>query len=462
MGWSVGWCALGEGDATGDALIEALGDAFDFHRLSDQQVKHDRQACDLLVVAAFDGGWARACRLIDEVGREGSCPILLAGEIEPSDASVRILEGLESGAVDFVDVRASAAEVKARIDRILRPPPTDDTDWVLVQRLKQKLGISQFVGHSPVFMDAVKKIPRFARADCTVLLRGETGTGKDLFARAIHYVGRRSGGPYVPFNCGAVPIDLIENELFGHERSAYTGADKAHDGLIQAAEGGTLFLDEVDALPPSAQVKLLRFLQQKEYRRLGSAETRTADVRVIAATNGDPDAAIRAGRLRQDFFYRLNVLPLGLPALRDRTGDVVVLAEHFVRQASRRHGHAESRLTPAARMALETYDWPGNVRELEYVVERAVVLSGGGGVLGAEAFFDHDAAQADAGEVVPSFRVAKSRAVDQFEKRYIEQQLAVHGGNISQAARASAKNRRAFWELIRKHGIDADRFRVSV
>jgi len=327
----------------------------------------------------------------------------------------------------------------------------------MAQRLKETLGLKRLIGESPAFVEQIQKLPAVARCDAGVLISGETGTGKELIARAIHYLSPRARGPFVPVNSGAIPLDLVENELFGHERAAFTGAHAAQPGLIEQADGGTLFLDEVDSLPPLAQVKLLRFLQEKELRRLGSTRTRKCDVRVIAATNAEVEAALAEGKIRRDLYYRLNVIPVPLPPLRERRKDIPLLALHFLHRYAGELGQPCRAFTPGAMQALQDYGWPGNVRELEHVVERAVVLAGDREEidLGALDVPRPDSRPADP----PSFQEAKARAIARFERGYLEELLATFGGNITRAARAAQKNRRAFWELIRKHDIDARRFR---
>ena len=210
----------------------------------------------------------------------------------------------------------------AHILYVLRhPKPSDTDDTRLLQTLKEKIGLSHIIGESPVFLAELQKIPRIARTNAKVLISGDTGTGKEVFARAIHYLSLRTSYPFVPVNCGAIPVDIIENELFGHARGAFTSATSDQAGVIQEAEGGTLFLDEIDSLPLLAQVKLLRFLQEHQYRPLGSAKSRHADVRVIAATNIDLEAAIETGEFRRDLYYRLNTIPLHLAPLRERSED---------------------------------------------------------------------------------------------------------------------------------------------
>jgi two-component system, NtrC family, response regulator GlrR len=267
----------------------------------------------------------------------------------------------------------------------------------------------------------------------------------------------RSTGPFVPVNCGAIPFDLVENELFGHERGAFTGASTAKPGLIQEAEGGTLFLDEIDCLPLTAQVKLLRFLQEKEYRRLGSAKVLHADVRVIAASNTPFEEAVRTGKMRQDLYYRLHVFSLALPPLRERRQDIPHLARHFVRKYSAEFRDQPIELLPQSIQKLIFYDWPGNVRELEHTIERAVMFCETRG-LGPEHIILPLNKSPQPGE---SFQQAKAKVIEQFERDYIHSLLVSYQGNISKAAQAARKNRRAFWELIRKYQMNARSFKTG-
>jgi len=316
---------------------------------------------------------------------------------------------------------------------------------------KQRFGLKQFIGRSASFLEAIQCLPRYAGCNAAVFITGETGTGKEMAARAIHYLGCRAGQPFVPVNCGAIPGELVENELFGHERGAFTGATTATRGLVAEADRGTLFLDEVDALPQQTQVKFLRFLQEREYRPLGSRKTLRADVRIIAAANSDLQGAGRNGRFRADLFFRLNVLPLNLPPLRRRKDDIPALAAHFAVRYAEEFEVPQKALSPCALEKLAAYDWPGNVRELENIIQRAVVLAEGAEILAA----DIGLPQGDDPPVLKSFKTLKAEMVAAFERDYLRQLLAVHNGNITHAAQAARKNRRAFWQLLRKHKISA-------
>lgn len=317
------------------------------------------------------------------------------------------------------------------------------------------------IGTSPCFLQVKGKIPLLSRSKSTVLISGETGTGKELFARAIHYSSERRGKPFVPVNCAALPDHLVENELFGHSKGAFTGALVEKHGLFHEADGGTLFLDEINSLNMAAQSKLLRVLQDQEFRPLGSTKSRTADVKIVAATNTDLRYLVEARQFREDLFYRLNVLSVVLPALRSRKDDIPGLARHFAAHAADEFGKGMVRLSPDAITALINYDWPGNIRELQGVVHRAVAMAMTD-IIGARDLdlpdqqgripvmvLVPDMTVTDAG----GFQAMKVKAVDEFERAYLSQILSVHQGNVSKAARAAQKERRAFQRLLQKHGL---------
>lgn len=314
------------------------------------------------------------------------------------------------------------------------------------------------VGQSPAFLSVLQLIRKIARHEVPVLLRGETGTGKEVVARAVHCLGPRRDRLFVAVNCGALPDYLVENELFGHERGAYTDAKDAQAGLIAQAHGGTLFLDEVELLSPKAQGSLLRFLQNQVYQPLGGRCSKQADVRLIAATNADLPALIARREFRQDLWFRLQVMSLALPPLRERRGDVEQLAQHFLSQYSARYQQPAKTLHPATLTWMNSYAWPGNVRELENFVHRLFLLSEGPFVcLPANAL----ACEGDpSGEALlsscyqQSFSEAKAQAIAEFEKRYLEWLMAECRGNISLAARRAVKERRALGKLLAKYRID--------
>lgn len=363
-----------------------------------------------------------------------------------------MLKLLELGATDFISPPFSPLSVLPRTWRLLEQAHGRDD---LKRSLRQKFGLKHMVGESPLFLAEINRIPLIARTDVTVLILGETGTGKELFARAIHYLGPRASQPFVPVNCGAIPAELAENELFGHERGAYTGASSSKTGLVSEANGGTLFLDEIDCLPLMTQVKLLRFIQEKEYRPLGSTQMHRADLRIVAASNSDLRAAVKDGKVRQDLYYRLNVVRFTLPPLRDRREDIPLLAQRFLTRYASELDKRFAGLSEDAVQVLLAYDWPGNVRELEHVIERAAVLSEGPMILHSDILLESAAVEHEC-----SFQEAKARMIDQFEKTYISGVLVANEGNITKAARAARKNRRAFFELMRKHNLQGRSFKA--
>ena len=362
---------------------------------------------------------------------------------------------LAAGIHDFVSLPLQPNELLARMRRVL--------GLVCVDARTVRPGVhprfQDFIGSHPSFMAQLTKLPTLAGCDASVLVLGETGTGKEVCAQAIHYLSVRASRPWVAINCGAMPTELVENELFGHVKGAYTTAHAPRSGLVREAEGGTLFLDDVDCLPLSAQVKLLRFVQEREYRAVGSNQVQHADVRIIAAGNLRLPQMVMRGEFRQDLYFRLNVLTLDMPSLRERADDIPALAAHFVRRFSERHGRCVLTFAPAAIEKLMGYDWPGNVRELQHAIERAVLLARGP-VLSADDV-EIGVATTHGAAAAATFRAAKAHVVRQFERGYIERLLASCGGNVTQAAQQAGKNRRAFFELMRKHEISASGFRAE-
>jgi DNA-binding NtrC family response regulator len=361
-----------------------------------------------------------------------------------------IVELLDHGVSDFVIYPFRREDVLARALRLVNRSRSFDT----AQRLTEKLAKSHMIGESDSLKALVKSLPNVARCDAAVLISGETGTGKELCARSLHYLSPRTNMPFVPVNCGAIPVELVENEFFGHERGAYTNAWTSEHGLIYESDGGTLFLDEIDCLPLQAQVKLLRFLQEKEYRPVGSRKRRYADVRVIAALNVEPEVAVESGKLRKDLYYRLNVIEFRLPPLRERREDIPELVVHFIEKYSAEFKKKCDGVSSEALSSLILYAWPGNIRELEHVIQRALVLSEHNLIGRTDLLIPQST------ETVPqSFSATKAVVIENFERAYILKLLRLYNGNITRAAEAAHKHRRAFWQLIRKHQIDARNFK---
>jgi two-component system response regulator GlrR len=317
------------------------------------------------------------------------------------------------------------------------------------------------VGRSAAFRRVERLIRKIADYDTAVLIEGETGTGKELAARSVHYLSARRGMPFVPVNCGAIPDSLVENELFGHRRGAFTGASDTRQGLIAQAQGGTLFLDEIDALSPKAQVTLLRFMQDQEYRPLGSAHAECGNVRVIAASNANLLKLAETGEFRSDLLFRLKVLSVELPPVRERQGDVELLAQHYLQKFSQQYGKPAKSLHLDTLAWMNKYDWPGNVRELEHLIHREFLLSDGPTIhlhcesrdIDRRKRPDRRGVNLEAG-----FGVAKTQAIVQFEKRFLKQLLFLSDGNVTRAAKLAGKERRALGKLLKKHGLEKSEY----
>jgi len=405
-----------------------------------------------VVFTVMPGSLHETAKLLKSTRQAASnLPIIVVLETCEPD---QVVELLTAGAADFVTLPLRAPDVLTRALKWIRPTPNDERAG---QLNAAHPGFKKVIGQSPVFLDQLRRIPMIAKCDANVLIAGETGTGKELYARAIHYGSTRVGRPFMPVNCGAIPAELVENELFGHERGAYTSATTLQAGLIEEANGGTLFLDEIDCLPVFAQVKLLRFLQEKEYRPLGSTKIRRADVRIIAASNLNLEEAVANGKMRQDLYYRLNIISLILPPLRERREDIPLLARHFLARYSSELDKEVTDFSHEAMHALMVHHWPGNVRELEHVIERAIVLCEGS-VLESR---DLVISPAVKNGTQQSLQEAKAKEIARFERDYIQGLLSACKGNITRAAQVAKKNRRAFWQLIQKHQIDVAQFKTS-
>lgn len=468
---------LGNASAERRAVRAALADCRQLHVLPDGYLQSALRSADGIVLVPGRDGVDAVIECIATIRRERPrLPIVVtmrdAGEFE-------LQAVIRAGVSDFVSLPASGAEWTARLLRASVDAVPARPDFAEAGGAANDTGAAEpppsirgFIYASPACAAVATRLPLLAGCDASVLIVGETGTGKEVCAQAIHYLSKRADRPWVAVNCGAIPVDLVENELFGHVKGAYTHAHAAGTGLVREAEGGTLFLDDVDCLPLSAQAKLLRFLQEREYRPVGSNTVHRADLRVIAASNCNLCALSHSGGFRQDLYYRLNVLNLNLPPLRQRRDDIALLARHFSAHFSREFGRPYGRcgpaFAPAAMERLLSHDWPGNVRELRHVIERAVLLARGPMLTrediqidgaAVEDFADPAAACAAEPERA-SFRSAKQRVVDDFERGYVERLLAAHGGNVTRAALAAKKDRRAFFELMRKHRIEPQRFRL--
>ena len=322
-------------------------------------------------------------------------------------------------------------------------------------------GFAGIIGRSPIMLEVFRLVETVCRTNSTVLISGESGTGKELVARAMHTLSLRRDRPFVAVNCGAMPEALLESELFGHVRGAFTGADKDKKGLLEAADGGTVFLDEIGEMPSTMQVKLLRVLQERKYRRVGGTEEASSNIRVIAATNRDLPKRVSEGKFREDLFYRLNVIPVEMPALRERVDDIPLIAEHFLAKYTREMDKAIDGFSPEVLSALRAYTWPGNVRELENMVERAVALESGRIIQfatlpenlreGRPATSRSGDRPDAAGETGDGFSL--ERHLQHIERSHLERALEREGGVQTKAAATLGLSFRQFRYLMRKHGL---------
>ena len=357
----------------------------------------------------------------------------------------------------FLRVVASMISQAVRIHRLLEAERQKlvSENAQLRQELLQRYDFSNMVGASGPMRQLYEEMARVAATATTVLVRGESGTGKELIAQAIHHHSTRAKKPLIKVNCAALPETLVESELFGHERGAFTGAESRKKGRFELANGGTIFLDEIGELSPAIQVKLLRVLQEREFERVGGTEPVRVDVRVIAATNRDLERALAEGTFREDLYYRLNVFPIFIPPLRERKSDVLPLADFFVEKYAREHGKSIKRISTPAIDCLASYHWPGNVRELENTMERAVLLADGEVIHGHHLPPTLQTAEVS-GTVV---NTSLAGAVGSFERSLIEDALKTTRGNRSRAARLLGSTERVINYKVKKYGIDPARLR---
>ncbi len=350
------------------------------------------------------------------------------------------VEAMKEGADDFLTKPIDLDQLELRVKKVLetRRLKTEVAD--LHRQLDERYGLENITGESPAMKLVFGRIRQAAPSDATVLISGPSGTGKELVAHAIHRLSNRSKGPFVAVECAALPETLLESELFGHEKGAFTGAVARRIGRFEAANGGTIFLDEISKISPAIQVKLLRVLESRTFQRVGSSDTIKTDIRLVAATNRDLAEFVAEGKFREDLFYRLNVVDIRLPALRERSGDVALLAARFIREFSEANGGKVTGITPAALKILEGYSWPGNVRELRNTIEKMVVLSQGG---------ELDVADVpDEMRVSPAPVLPAGGTLGETEKARILAGLKEAGGNRSRAAQILGISRRTLYRKL--------------
>jgi len=375
----------------------------------------------------------------------------------------RAVEAVKAGADDFIAKGFAMEELKLRLEKLLEQKRLREENRQLAenynhlrQELESRYRFEQIIGNSKAVRDLLQLLSRVVDdRDTTVLLQGESGTGKELVARAIHYNGPRQGKPFVVVNCAALPEHLLESELFGYEKGAFTGALRGKPGKFEIAEGGTIFLDEIGEVSPKVQVELLRFTQNHTFERVGGNQPITVDIRLIAAANKRLDEEVAQGRFRADLFYRLNVIPIYVPPLRDRKEDIPLLVNHFVEKFSREKGR-EIHFSPEALSRLEKFHWPGNVRELENLVERLVVTAPQATILPTDLppeIFGHSEKE---GFDAAMSQHSLQEACDEFEKLFLLRHLEKHHWNITEVAQALGERRDTLSRKIKRYGLKAE------
>jgi two-component system response regulator HydG len=438
-------------DSARQMVKRALGRSyavFDFASVAEALPALDRARFDAIVtdlrMPGIDGieGLRRFKAKVPEI------PVILVTAFATVETAV---EAMKAGAFDYLKKPFEPEELEIVVGRAVEHARVRRENAQLRSALSGEFSVGGIVGKSQAMKDVVSILERIAPSNVPILIEGESGTGKDLLARAAHAMSARATGPYVALNMSAIPENLAESELFGHEKGAFTGADQARPGFFAEAEGGTLFLDEVGLLPPALQPKLLRVLQDGEYIPVGSRKPRRADVRVVAATNEDLQRSVKEGRFREDLWFRLRVVPLRLPPLRERREDVPLLVDHFVRKHALRLSRPPLLPDADAMRALLDHSWPGNIRELEHAIERGLLLARGDAVTLADlppelAQPAHDAA---AGGSEGRYR----RARDAWERKFFEDLLREAGGSVARAAELAGIHRSTLYEKLTRYGL---------
>jgi DNA-binding NtrC family response regulator len=373
------------------------------------------------------------------------------------------VEAIQKGAYDYITKPFQQQRIVLTIDKVMKWQEVIGENLALREALAEEGVFSSMIGSTPVMMEIFERIRQVAPTMATVLITGASGTGKELIAKAIHKHSLRQKKKFITVNCTTIPENVIESELFGHIKGAFTGAWKDKKGLVEEAHEGTLFLDEIGDLSPGLQTKLLRLLQEGEYKPVGSEVTRRADLRFIAATNHDLKGEIKENRFREDLFYRLNVLHFYLPPLKERKQDIPVLSTHFLKKYTRLYQKDVLDISPAAMQVLMLHDFPGNIRELENIIERAVILSRANSLTTNDLALDNEQADflqdADQDAYHLTFKEAKDKMVHMFHRNYIQALLSQSNGNISRAAQTAGIQRQYLHRLMKETGIDAADFK---
>ncbi len=375
------------------------------------------------------------------------------------------VQAMKNGAYDFIAKPFDQDALLVRLQKAMERSCLKKENVRLQNECRHSYGLKGLVGKSTQMQRVYEKIKMVAKTDLTVLITGESGTGKDVTARAIHALSPRQNKPFVAVNCPTVPEHILESELFGYRKGAFTHATQNKIGLFQEADGGSIFLDEIGDITPTIQTKLLRVLQEKEIKPLGDTKSQRVDVRIIASTNRDLRQKINDGQFREDFFYRLNVLPIELPALRAHTDDIALIADHLLKKHCRKLKQPLKRLAPDLLDRFCRHYWEGNVRELENAIMRGILFSSGAHISIQDVGLADTGNRPAAPETEPTdqlvYKDAKEMVLKQFNTRYIHHWLAAHNGNVTQAAKSCGLERQALQQIMRRYHITADAFRQS-
>jgi DNA-binding NtrC family response regulator len=376
--------------------------------------------------------------------KDADIPVIMITAFATVDMSI---QALRKGAYDMLTKPFEPDELLFRVRNALKHNQLLSENEQLRQELAGKFNFDKIIGTSTILQQLLEKVKKVAVRDTSALITGESGTGKELIAQAIHYNSPRKEKPFIAINCGAIPDSVMESELFGHKKGAFTGADTDKEGLLKAADGGTLFLDEIGNLPLNVQKTLLRFLQEQEFRRIGDTTPTRVDVRLISATNSDLEKEVEQGSFREDLFYRLNVINLHLPPLRQRQPDILLLAAYFIREQNRKFATHISGLSPAAQQAAISYNWPGNIRQLKNVIEACITVET------EDQISLTTLAQFIDIEEVPAGADDYNNALARFEIDYLRQLLSAAGGNIEEAAAKAGMNMATIYRKMKKYGL---------
>lgn len=431
--------------------LRALG----YHVTAAKDSKEAREALSTatfnLVILDLRLAEENGIQLMEEIiGGNPMLPVIILtahGSIESA------VEAMSKGAYSYITKPFNNEELSILIKNALEKQRLTREIEQLRSKLDGQHNFKNIVTQNKKMQEIFERVLKISQTDCTVSIYGESGTGKEMIARAIHYNSSRAKGPFIATNCGAIPEGLLENELFGHMRGAYTDAYESKDGLFTRAEGGTVFLDEISTTSATLQVKLLRVLQEREIKPIGGSKTVKINVRVIAASNTDLQKAVQEGMFREDLFYRIHVVPIYLPPLRERKDDIPLLANYFMTEFCKALKKDMLEFTPAALQRMSLYDWPGNIRELQNKVEHAVIMSNKNNITPEDLFISTNTLKT----TFNSFKDAKER----FEHEYVENLLNVTKGNITKASKIANRNRAEIYKLIKKYDINLEDYKNS-